>query len=369
MKILHFILGKANPDRANGVNQVIYGLAKYQSLSGHEVHVLGISKSMSNEKEIIDRKFFKVEAHKKFGNNEFKRLKDIAVAMDIVHLHGVWNHYNIQVGKYLTSISKPYVITAHCGYSIDRMRQSNYRIKMLYHKLWQKKLYEQARGIHAITREESADILHFCNCKNIFVIPNGVDFETYKLYQYQCKNRSVIKLGYLGRLSTEKNIDNLIRTIAILPKNIRDKVELNLIGPIKTPIKRLQQLAVNLDISDNVKFVGEKFGADKIQALLDLDVYIHPAYSDVIGISVMEALALGIPSIITRTSQISYYYNSEIFEMVEPTTNDMCRGICEIIAKKNEWKSMSEKSKELAFSIFNWEKVTEKMINEYQRII
>ena len=53
MKILHFILGKANPDRANGVNQVIYGLAKYQRLAGHEVFVIGISQTMKQPYELI----------------------------------------------------------------------------------------------------------------------------------------------------------------------------------------------------------------------------------------------------------------------------------------------------------------------------
>lgn len=37
MKILHFILEKANQDRANGVNYVIHGLCKYSALAGHKV--------------------------------------------------------------------------------------------------------------------------------------------------------------------------------------------------------------------------------------------------------------------------------------------------------------------------------------------
>ena len=40
-RVLHFILGKANKDRANGVNQVIAGLAKYTARSGGDVRVIG----------------------------------------------------------------------------------------------------------------------------------------------------------------------------------------------------------------------------------------------------------------------------------------------------------------------------------------
>ena len=58
MKIVHFIMGKANPNRSNGVNQVIYAFAKYQSLMGNEVVVVGISKSMYIDYEKVDRDYF-----------------------------------------------------------------------------------------------------------------------------------------------------------------------------------------------------------------------------------------------------------------------------------------------------------------------
>lgn len=188
MKILHFILGKANPDRANGVNQVIYGLAKYQRLAKQEVFIIGISRSMEHPYEFVDRKYFQVEAYKAFKSG-FTRLKEICNDIDIVHLHGVWNGMNIRVGKYLESIEKPYVITAHCGYSLDRLKQSNYWLKLLYHRLWQKHLYEKAAAVHALTKEESTDITYFCPRSNIFVISNGVDPETYDKYTYQLHNR------------------------------------------------------------------------------------------------------------------------------------------------------------------------------------
>ena len=99
MKILHFILGKANPDRANGVNQVIYGLAKYQRLAGHEVFVIGISQTMKQPYELIRRGYFQVEAYKSFYRGGFARFKEVSQDVDIVHLHGVWNFMNIIVGR------------------------------------------------------------------------------------------------------------------------------------------------------------------------------------------------------------------------------------------------------------------------------
>ena len=370
MNILHFILGKANPDRANGVNQVIYGMAKYQSRAGHTVHVVGISKPMKMPYEIVDRGYFKVECFQRFNKAGFNRIKELAKEVDLVHLHGVWNSYNIKVGRYLESISKPYIVTAHCGYAVDRLKQSNYWLKLLYHKLWQKRLYEKAAGIHALTREEATDIDRYCKNDNIFVVPNGVDPETYDQYSYKVhSDRDKVHFGYLGRLTVEKNIINLIRSFALLPEDYRKNVELYLIGPLSSSTKQFKLLVEQLGLQDIVKFHGGKYGQEKIEALLDLDVYMHPAYSDVVGISVMEALALGIPTIATRTSHMSYFNTTGAFVMVEPTASDLGRGVREMIDNKNNWQNYSEKAKNLYSQIFNWKIAVSSLERECSSLI
>ena len=49
MEIIHIILGKANPERMNGVNKVVYQLATQQSHSGRDVKVWGITKNISHD--------------------------------------------------------------------------------------------------------------------------------------------------------------------------------------------------------------------------------------------------------------------------------------------------------------------------------
>ena len=43
MKIIHLVLGKANPDRMNGVNKVAHNLAAFQFRRGHDVEIWGIT--------------------------------------------------------------------------------------------------------------------------------------------------------------------------------------------------------------------------------------------------------------------------------------------------------------------------------------
>ena len=57
MKIIHLILGRANPNRMNGVNKVVHNLATVQSQKGYTIEVWGITSSYLKEDEFKDRNY------------------------------------------------------------------------------------------------------------------------------------------------------------------------------------------------------------------------------------------------------------------------------------------------------------------------
>ena len=370
MKILHFILGKANPNRANGVNHVIHGLCKYSVLAGHDVRVIGVSDGMREDYELVEREHFKVEVYNRFFGECFKELKKQAQEVDIVHLHGVWQHYNIILARYLKSINKPYVVSIHSGLTEDRIKQSRYWIKLLYHSLFQKKIFDGASGIHAITREEMTDIAKLTSNKNIFFVQNGIDLDNYTLEEKTYnKNSNSINFGYLGRFGKEKNIYSLIMAMSLLSSEQLKDLKCSLIGPIDEEGKRLQKLVTELNLDNQIEFTGGIYGEEKNLMLKGLDFYIHPAYSDVVSIAVMEAMASGLPCVITRTSQVSYYYNSDAFVMMEPLIKDIKRALINMIDEKENWNIMSKNSISLVNNIFNWNSAILLLLNEYKNIL
>lgn len=371
MKVLHFIMGKANPDRANGVNHVIHGLAKYTVLAGHDVTVVGISKGMKKSYEHVHRDNFNVHVYSSFFGDCYKALKEHAENVDIVHLHSVWQHYNIILANYLIKINKPYVVTIHSGLTIDRLKQSNYQIKMLYHKIFQKKVFNKAHGIHAITKEEISDISKLITNDNIFFVSNGIDLDNFNLdiHRVEKDEKSKIIFGYLGRFGVEKNIKSLVLAISKLPQNYQNNVECHLIGPLDQEVEKLKRLVKKLNLGHVIIFTGPLYKEDKIDKLSSMDFYVHPAYSDVVSIAVMEAFASGLPCLITRTSQVGYYYNSGAFIMTEPLVQEIKKGLIEIIDKKEEWQNMSLKSLELVKNVFNWKSSVAALIKEYEFIV
>ena len=265
----------------------------------------------------------------------------------------------------MRKVKIPYVLTIHSGLSLDRIKQSKYYFKMIFHWLFQKKIMDSAKIIQALTREEILEISRFTNNKSIYYLTNGVDL---KLTDYKFKPSSKdIKIGYLGRFGIEKNIVSLIHAVNLLNININFTIEL--VGPLEEEYETLNKLVKSLKLENIIKFIGPLYGEEKYLKMKEWSGYIHVANSDVVSIALMEALALGIPSIVSRTSQVSYFNKSDAFIMVEPVDSDITRGIKEFLNSESKWLKMSKSAKALVKNNFNWKKVAEEMEKIYRKAI
>lgn len=361
MKVVHVVQGKVNPNRSNGVNSVIYGLTNSMK-NLIDVEVIGISNGVEPNTVII-RGEVKVVL---FPNNKaaLHYLKSIN-NIDLVHLHSVWQWTNVVVSNYLLKVNIPYVLTIHSGLSEDRIRQSKYYFKLIFQYFFQRKIMDSAKIIQALTREEILEISRFTKNKSIHYVSNGVSS---KLINNEYKLGSEnIRIGYLGRFGVEKNIESLIKAISVLDNKIN--LILELIGPLDEEYNNLHALVKKLKLEKIVKFIGPLYGEEKYLKMQEWNGYVHVAKSDVVSIALMEAFALGLPSIVTRTSQVSYFYKSGAFIMVEPVEKDISRGIEEFLSSEAEWLNMSRSAKNLIKNTFNWDNVALEMKKMYQKAL
>lgn len=365
MKVLHFILGKANKNRANGVNQVIAGLAKYCIRGGLEVRVIGKAQDVAHEGDFISRDGFQVEAYSRIGRPLIGALREATAWADVVHLHGMFSPLNLCVAEICRQNGRPFVITPHNGVAPDLIRAHGRVKKALYHRLFQRRHLLGAAGVHAVTDEEGTDLLNCANGSNVFCVSNGVDLDDFPDIPRpsDTTNSSVIQLGYLGRLSPEKNLDALCVAFAAL--NTDGRMRLKLAGP-ESPYGRN---LVSRYGAKGVEWVGPKFGAAKAEFIRSVDLFVHPSLCDVFSIAAMEVLALRTPLLITRTARASYFYNSNAFFMCEPTTFGISRGIQEAIARKDEWETLTERGRVLIEARLNWAIAANSLILEYRKIL
>jgi glycosyltransferase involved in cell wall biosynthesis len=112
---------------------------------------------------------------------------------------------------------------------------------------------------------------------------------------------------FLGRLSTKKSPDLLLRAFAEAQGLLADKaMRLVFAGPDEGGVKtQLDQLARHLGIMERVQFVGPVFGQEKWAAYQDADIYVLPSQNENFGNTAAEAMAAGTPVIVSETCGIA----------------------------------------------------------------
>jgi colanic acid/amylovoran biosynthesis glycosyltransferase len=129
----------------------------------------------------------------------------------------------------------------------------------------------------------------------------GVDLEQFA-YRAPPAHGDQVKVMALGRLSAEKGFAVLVDAVAALRKD-GVPVKLTLVGD--GPLRAELEAQVNrLGITDAVRFAGELVSDDVARELRSSDIFCLPSFSEGLPVSIMEAMAVGVPVVTTWISGI-----------------------------------------------------------------
>jgi glycosyltransferase involved in cell wall biosynthesis len=125
------------------------------------------------------------------------------------------------------------------------------------------------------------------------LMPRGVDTIAFSP-EYRDRNGTgeAFVLGYCGRLSVEKNVFLLARIRTELIGRGISNFRFLIIGHGKEESWLRQQLP-------NAEFTGVLRGAELARAYANMDLFVFPSHTDTFGNVVLEALASGVPAIVT----------------------------------------------------------------------
>lgn len=195
---------------------------------------------------------------------------------------------------------------------------------------------------------------------HIKVVPNGVDFHKIKKIGPKGENFDII---YVGRLISHKNVDILLKAIALLKEEIPD-IRCGIIGdgPEKDHLMRLSK---KLNISSNVKFFGfvEK-DEDVYSYMKSSKVFVLPSTREGFPNTILEANSCGLPAIIIRHEKnagigvVKEGYNGFIVELspekiAERISNLLTNDLKPLkknalkFAKEHDWKIIVKKMEEV----------------------
>jgi glycosyltransferase involved in cell wall biosynthesis len=368
MEIIHVVLGKANPDRMNGVNNVVYQLATHQAYYGRDVVVWGITKITSHNYGVRNFKTHLFKAKSNIFCVDKKLIEQIIHAKErnvIFHIHGGWIPTFSTFTKLLSRHKIPFVFTPHGAYNSIAMNRSKW-LKKIYFYLFEKSLLKRASTIHCIGKSEIKGIKKLINSLPLFLTPYG--FEINKLIPkitFSVEQDFII--GFVGRLDIyTKGLDLLLDGFEQFQKK-ENNAKLWIVGDSEQRII-LEKVIASKGLENNVVLWGSKFGKAKHNLMNKFHVFAHPSRNEGLPSSVLEAAAMGIPCVISEATNVGDYirkYNCGV-----TVDNEDSAAITKALFYLNEKKIKGQlnklgiQSKEMVKNEFNWEHI----ITEFDKL-
>jgi glycosyltransferase involved in cell wall biosynthesis len=289
---------------------------------------------------------------------------------DLVHVHGLWRPGLAAILREAFKRSCPYVITPHGMLARWSLGQKPLRKKIALATSW-RKLIRRALFVHALTQAESRDFSALGIDCPVDVIPNGFFpdeigelpppgsfYATHPELQGQ---RFVL---FLGRLHYVKRVDWLVRAFAKLAATVAD-VHLVLAGPDCGTRSQIEQAVKNLGLGSRVHFVGPLYGQQKYAAMVGARCFCQPSVYETFSMSILEAMACGLPPVITRGCNFDEVGTSGAGIVVEGE-DDLADGLRRFCTNADARNSAAKKARDLVVAKYTWPVVAGQMLAQYE---
>ena len=239
---------------------------------------------------------------------------------DIVVINGIWQYHAFGTWRALHGTDTPYFVFTHG--MLDPWFKHAYPLKhvkkWLYWPWGDYRVLRDATGVFFTCDEErrlarQSFWLYKCN---EFVVNYGTNSPVGNAFRQKLifsdafpKTRDKNNLLFLGRVHVKKGADLLLKAFAALRYESAvpdlDRWHLIMAGPHDHAYgSKMIALTRQLGLSDRVTWTGMLAGDIKWGAIYNADAFVLPSHQENFGIAVAEALACGVPVLISNKVNI-----------------------------------------------------------------
>ncbi len=170
---------------------------------------------------------------------------------------------------------------------------------------------------------------------------------------------------YLGRLAAMKGVDTFLRAAAQVTRSAPDA--LFVVAGEGPEFPRLLALAAHLGLTDQVLFLGRVTDEERTTLLTTTSVFVLPSVVEPFGIAALEAMAAGVPAIVSKTSGVAEITNG-VFTVDFWDIDEFASRISELLAYPALRQTMGEAGR-LAATEEGWEERALQTVGVYFELV
>ena len=290
--------------------------------------------------------------------------------LDIIHSADIWYPFTYQAVK----TGKPTIAT--------QWENIPFNVKGNPYLNIQKYNRQHVSHFVAITEKaKEALLIEGVSSDRISVIPAGLDCLRFKPEKKSAINRFGIdgyatKILFVGRLTPEKGIFDLLNAFALILKN-HQNLELIVVGIGTSKIQaEIKSLIHSLNIQDRVKFLGNIPYSQMTEVHNLADIFCLPSvetyfWAEQFGYSIVEAMACERPVVSTLTGSIPEIVKNRVTGILVEQKNPVALGAAleELLVDKKKREQFGKNGRIWVLEAFEANKVAKQLANLYEQII
>jgi len=294
---------------------------------------------------------------------------------DIVLIHSLYQFTSTITAYYSRKNKVPYVLRPHGTLDPFLVYRRRWPLKWAYINLFEKKNFNAAAAVQYSSRMEEKMTCHFMDVTSpSLVIPEGIDLENFATLPPRGTFRAKypetagkVLILFLSRFHQKKGLELLIDACARARAG-RGDAHLVLSGSGDSDyVKRVSQKVRDAGISRCTTITGQLSEEMKLAALADADLFVLPSFGENFGLAVVEAMACGVPVVISDKVGIWPEIAADEAGMVTPCDPAKIADAIDRLVYDPQWRgTLGGRGRRLVHEHFSMDRMAERMERAYQ---
>ena len=369
------------PPLGGGAGQANARIAREMAAMGHEVTVLTSAyRGLPREETLNGFKIIRIPTLR------LRQEKCGVIEMAVFMLSSIWfgvrlakkfrphvsiSFFTIPSGPAAWAIKKicsiPYIVSLRGGDVPGFMPQQLW----FYHRVTARLIRFIWKGAHAVVaNSEGLKKLALRTARDLAIemIPNGVDIDFFSqrgsrplppeaLKAFFEKEKATVRILSVGRLSSQKAIDQLLLAFSTVQKEVSRPVQLWIVGD--GPQRRLlEKMIIDLNLEDSVFLMGWR-DRDTLRTFYSsADCFVLPSLDEGMPNALLEAMAAGLPIVATDVAGSSELVKEGVNGLLVPPASPaaLAQALISLVTDDPLRSRMAKSSSERVLG-YNWKEV------------
>ncbi|WP_159736260.1 PqqD family peptide modification chaperone [Arthrobacter sp. 9V] len=183
------------------------------------------------------------------------------------------------------------------------------------------------------------------------------------------KETKSIQFLYLARLHSRKRPAVLVDAAAMLAKTIDKPVEVAFVGPDEGEVSKVRGLIQSTETSDWIRIEGPLAPGSTLDRMRQASVYVLPSVDEPFPMSVLEAMSVGVPVIVTDSCGLApFIAESGAGIVVDSSVEALSAAMRRFVVEPGLRASSAQAALALARDRFSMYAVTSQLEGVYQSL-